>query len=276
MTATAPEPPPGGHVRAYRAEMNEAVWSSPELWYLWSWCKFRAAHEPRTLSVMTGKGSTLVELGAGQFLFGRKAASEELGWPGKTIENRLKRLEDLGKVARQPASHYTIVTVCDYPLYNGRLTDTGQPTGQPPAQQWPGNGQAPGHKKIRDNQESLENQRVDDHLETCSWKPELESTVVSQAREIAKDVKPSRELRQRRRDVETLLKIAYLSEAGRGEIPADAIVQARQAIQKRSDGPPDKPVAYFHNEVNRHVSGRLNKLLSSVCVPTDLLDRLLR
>ena len=123
----------GGWVHIHRDEVDGPVFSHPELWRLWCWCLLRANHKKRSLAVKTGRGETVVTLQPGQFLFGRNAAGKALGTPARTVADRMSKLERLGRIAMQPATHFTVVTVCDWASYGGADAASRQPiTHQPP------------------------------------------------------------------------------------------------------------------------------------------------
>ena len=58
-----------------------------------------------------------VEIKRGQILTGRKKLSTELGLSEKNIRTCLKRLKKTGEVAIKTANKYSIITLCNYELY---------------------------------------------------------------------------------------------------------------------------------------------------------------
>jgi len=140
MTAVSPVHIDGrelGYVRLWRKIKDSAILRDPHLSQLWMWILIKAAWEPRVVQVRTGKGETLVHLMPGQFIFGRKSASDELGSPAETVRDRMVRMKRLGMIAIQPAAHYSVVTVVNWTLYQGVHADpatqtAGQSATQPP------------------------------------------------------------------------------------------------------------------------------------------------
>jgi hypothetical protein len=120
-----------GYVQLWRKIKNSAILRDPHLLQLWVWILVKAAWGPRTVSIVTGKGRTLVHLQPGQFVFGRKSASDEIGQPAETVRDRMTRLKSLRMIATQPATHYSVVTVVNWASYQGKAGKSAtQPAGQ--------------------------------------------------------------------------------------------------------------------------------------------------
>jgi len=94
------------------------------------------------VSIKTGRGSSQVKLDPGQFIFGRKSASEELRVPGTTLARRMSRLEKSGNVVMQPGTHFSIVSIANWEVFQSDDPEGGQATGQACVRQRSGNGQA--------------------------------------------------------------------------------------------------------------------------------------
>lgn len=123
-----------GWIKLYRQSLDSEVWANAHLWQFWCYCLLRANHKQGWVSVKTGKGDTQVRVEPGQFIFGRFAAANKLKAKPTTIYNRLKRLEKAGNVVTQNKVHYTLVTVCNWAVYQNHehpldthLTPTGHP-----------------------------------------------------------------------------------------------------------------------------------------------------
>ena len=149
-----------GYIKLWRKSQHSAVWKSPDLWYLWSWCLFRASHTRRWITVRTGKGVTEVEIHPGQFIFGRNAAASELGVKPTTIRKRMLRLQKLGNVDMQSDTHFTLVTICNWEQYQISKYEKGQPTGQAGDRQVTTKGQAGDTNKKVENGKNGKNKRL--------------------------------------------------------------------------------------------------------------------
>jgi hypothetical protein len=136
---------PGDWIKMYRKSIDSAVFQSEGLWKVWCWCLMKAAYSERWVPMTTGRGETQVKLEKGQFIFGRNAAAKELKMRDGTVRSRMRRLVELGNIAMQPATHWSIVTICNYATYqevDDSTIPANSPTNdQPNANQTPTNDQ---------------------------------------------------------------------------------------------------------------------------------------
>lgn len=107
-----------GWIKLYRKSLDSPVFKHEGLWKVWSWCLMKANHRETTWeTTITGKGSTPVQVGRGQFVFGRKTASKELGMDPSTVYKRMLKLKKLGNLTIKSNSHYSIVTIVNWDFY---------------------------------------------------------------------------------------------------------------------------------------------------------------
>ena len=104
-----------GWVKLYRQMLDSGIWGNPQLVVLWIWCLLRASSSKQTV-VMNGKK---IKILPGQFITGRKAASEETGIPESTIYKYMKLLESMNMLKRTCNNRYTIVTIVNWTKYQG-------------------------------------------------------------------------------------------------------------------------------------------------------------
>ena len=109
-----------GWIKLHRQSLDSQVWQNPHLWQLWCYCLLRANHEPGWFPIKTGKGETQVHLEPGQFIFGRFVAAKKLKAKPTTTADRLKKLSRCGNLVTQNRTHYTLVTVCIWEIYQNR------------------------------------------------------------------------------------------------------------------------------------------------------------
>lgn len=128
-----------GYIKLWRKSLESGMMRNPHLWTFWCWCLMKATWKPIKQMV----GNQMVELMPGQFVFGRKAASEELETGEKIIRTRLDILKNLGNVAIKPTNKFSIITICNWELYQNTDEDNGQQIGQQRAN----NGPTTGHKQ---------------------------------------------------------------------------------------------------------------------------------
>jgi len=90
----------------------------------------KANHEDAWAPMKTGRGETQVFVNRGQFIFGRKTASKELKMDESTIYKRMQKLKNMRNCNIESNTHYSIVTVLNYELYQGCPKDevTGKVT----------------------------------------------------------------------------------------------------------------------------------------------------
>ncbi|MBI9080426.1 MAG: hypothetical protein JEY79_11880 [Pseudodesulfovibrio sp.] len=67
----------------------------------------------------------------GQFITGRKQLSAETGISEQSIRTSLRHLESTGEIEIEPTNRFSVVTVCNYSLYQSEKVFGNQPDNQP-------------------------------------------------------------------------------------------------------------------------------------------------
>lgn len=119
-----------GFVKLYRGLIDSKVFANETTLKIWVWCLLRASYKDRTISLKIGKGSVFVHLKAGQFIFGRHRAEEQLGIRGQTVYRWLQKFETeefSNMVNLEVHNQYTIVTICNWDSYQIEETESEQP-----------------------------------------------------------------------------------------------------------------------------------------------------
>ena len=106
-----------GYIKLWRKSLDSIVFQSPELWHLWSYCLMRANHSEQFVSIRTGRGLTEAKILSGQFIYGSKSAAIDLRKKWQTTHNRMKKLEKYGNIEMQSKTHYSIITICNWDVY---------------------------------------------------------------------------------------------------------------------------------------------------------------
>lgn len=121
-----------GWIKLHRKIQRSSVFKNEGLLKTWLWCLLKANHEDAWIPISTGKGKTEVLVKRGQFVFGRKSAAKSLDMDESTVYKRMRKLENMGNCNTQSNSHYSIVTILNYELYQGSGKDevTGKVTGK--------------------------------------------------------------------------------------------------------------------------------------------------
>ena len=147
----------GGWVKLWRKTLDSEVFADPQLMHLFVWCLLSASHTAHHVPVKTGRGNTVITVGPGQFLYGRKSLARTLRLKDSTARRRMKRLESMGMIAIQPDTHFSIVTVCNWSIYQGNSGKSGHPTGHPKDTRRTGKGQARNTYKKGEKGENVKN-----------------------------------------------------------------------------------------------------------------------
>ncbi|MFH1049498.1 MAG: hypothetical protein V1779_01050 [bacterium] len=106
-----------GWIMLHRSLLDSQAFSNPELLKVWLWCLLKASHRQRWASMKAGTGFTEVEIKQGQFISGRKTASDELAMTESSVNNRMKKLVDMGNISIKANNHYSIITICNWEKY---------------------------------------------------------------------------------------------------------------------------------------------------------------
>lgn len=112
-----------GYIKLWRKSLDKGLLRNHKLWAFWSWCLLRASHKDHTVTV----GYQEVQLSPGQLIFGRRKAGEELGMSEREIRTGLASLKYMEKVTIKSTNKYSIITVINWPTYQG-CDDTERPS----------------------------------------------------------------------------------------------------------------------------------------------------
>lgn len=105
-----------GWVKIHRKILHSPIFDNANLLKVWFWCLCKATHEPRKHLV----GNQLVELEAGQFVFGRKSAALDLKMKERTVYDYMNVLEKLEMLNIKSTNKFSVVTVMKWDFYQGR------------------------------------------------------------------------------------------------------------------------------------------------------------
>ncbi len=127
-----------GWICLHRKIIDSMVFQNEGLLKVWIWCLAKANHEIIWIPVSTGRGSSIVKVEPGQFIFGRKTAAKELKMKESSVHYRMKILEKHENLGMQPNSHYSIITIINWMAYQGNKIESNRQ----PNKQLAGNQQA--------------------------------------------------------------------------------------------------------------------------------------
>ncbi len=95
------------YIKLFRKLLNSPIFENEKALKIWIWCLLKATHKERLQLV----GQQEVTLQKGQFVFGRKRASEELKMSESTIYKYIKLLEKLQMISINSNNKFSVITV---------------------------------------------------------------------------------------------------------------------------------------------------------------------
>ena len=123
----------GGWVRLYRSVITGGWIKNHHLFIFWCYCLMKASHKEHRLFV----GHQQITLQPGQFVFGRKTASDETGLTEQNIRTCLHSLETSGNLTIKATNKFSIITVENWGIYqsNDERATNKATNGQPATNQ---------------------------------------------------------------------------------------------------------------------------------------------
>lgn len=121
-----------GWVKLYRITLESAIFDNANLYKVWSYCMMKASHKEHKLMV----GNQLVELKAGEFVFGRKRAAIELKMSESTTWRYMKKLEKLESLNINSNNKFSIINIVNWGKYQDENGEDGQQTEQQMNNKW--------------------------------------------------------------------------------------------------------------------------------------------
>ena len=98
-----------------RSILTSNVFENPRLLKVWIWCLCKASHKDHDQLV----GMQMVHLKPGQFIYGRKAASEELKIPASTTNMYMQQLQRMRNLDIKANNKFSVVTIRNWRFYQG-------------------------------------------------------------------------------------------------------------------------------------------------------------
>ena len=104
-----------GFIKLYRSLLENPIFDNSELLRVWIWCLLKASYFMHYEMV----GKQKIELLPGQFIFGRKKASEELKIGESKLYRIMKLLESENQIELNSNNRFTIVNIINWSFYQG-------------------------------------------------------------------------------------------------------------------------------------------------------------
>jgi len=111
-----------GYVKVYRKSLDKGWVRNHKLWSVWTYCLMKATYKKTEVIV----GLRVIKLEPGQFVFGRKVASEDLNIPEATIYRHIKFLESVGNIEIKPNNRFSIISIINWIAYQDTENKNGQ------------------------------------------------------------------------------------------------------------------------------------------------------
>ena len=120
------------YIKLTRSLLRSEAFMSEKMLKVWVWCLIKANFEEKDVNIVVGRWKSKIKVKRGDFLFGRHKASEELNMKESTVYGIMKKLVEMENIKISVNNHYSVVTVCNYDLYQGfelyESTTNQQPT----------------------------------------------------------------------------------------------------------------------------------------------------
>jgi hypothetical protein len=111
-----------GYVRLWRKSLDAGWIKNHKLWAFWSYCLMKASHKEYDAIV----GLQVVHLIPGQFIFGRRKASEETGLTEREIRTIIAFLINCGNLTIKTTNKYSIITIVNWHIYQPQEIENDQ------------------------------------------------------------------------------------------------------------------------------------------------------
>lgn len=102
-------------IKLYRKLLVSPIFENEKALKVWIWCMLKATHIKRDQLV----GKQIVHLEKGQFVTGRKKASDELRMKDRTVYDYFKLLEELHMISINSNNKFSVITVEKWEEYQG-------------------------------------------------------------------------------------------------------------------------------------------------------------
>jgi hypothetical protein len=119
-----------GYIIIQRCLLNDPLLRDDAYFRAWLWLVSEAAWKISRVKITNGRTSEIIELERGQLSQSRSYMANSWGWSEKRVRTFLRRLEKGGMIDVQAGRLQTVITICNYDIYQGAPDDEGRRTGQ--------------------------------------------------------------------------------------------------------------------------------------------------
>jgi hypothetical protein len=143
-----------GYIIIQRCLLKDPLLRDDAYFRAWLWLVSEAAWKIRRVKITNGRTSEIIELERGQLSQSRSYMANSWGWSEKRVRTFLRRLEKGGMIDVQAGRLQTVITICNYDIYQGAPDDEGRRTGQQTGQQRADKGPEEEYIKEENNRDS--------------------------------------------------------------------------------------------------------------------------
>ena len=130
----------GGYITITRRIFKHPLLQDADYFRAWVWLISEAAWKPRRVRITNGRASEIIEIGRGQLTHSRSYMAAAWGWSEKRVRTFLNRLKLDGMIDTQTGRLQTVITVCNYDVYQVPFYDEDRQKGQQTGRQRAGKG----------------------------------------------------------------------------------------------------------------------------------------
>jgi hypothetical protein len=139
-----------GYVRLWRKSLDGGLLRRHKIWVFFTYCLLKATH--RRVKVVVGCQEIILE--PGQFIFGRRVASEETGLTEREIRTCCRSLATLKILTSKTTNKFSIITFVNWPTYQAPEDENDQQNDQVPTSKRP-------HTRTRESLKTLRRASVE-------------------------------------------------------------------------------------------------------------------
>ena len=122
-----------GYIRLWRKTLDSGLLQQHNVWVLFSYCLLKATYKGRKVI----HGGREIFLEPGQFIFGRRVASEETGLSEREIRTALASLINLEILTSKTTNKFSIITIVNWTIYQAPEDENDQQNDQQPTSKRP-------------------------------------------------------------------------------------------------------------------------------------------
>ena len=97
------------------------------LFKTWIFCLVSAVSQPTKIKINVGRAYREINLQRGQFVLQRYISSKTINMSPDMLRHKINKLSQLGKITKNSATHFSVISVINYDSYNGPITTFRHP-----------------------------------------------------------------------------------------------------------------------------------------------------